>query len=118
MLIAATFVLAVFNIVQGDTQYNVTNLILISAMLGLYLLNRFGFVRTAGLFTVALSAAGTFLVDNPTAMYVTMTIPVLMASSLLAPWSGFVVAALMIIGAAIFGVASLTLVIVVIVAFF
>jgi diguanylate cyclase (GGDEF)-like protein len=116
--IAATFVLAIFNIALGDTQYNVTNLVLISLMLGLYLLNWFGFVRIAGLFTVALSAAGTFLVDNPTAMYVTMTIPVLMASSLLAPWSGFVVAALMIIGAAIFGVASLSLVIVVIVAFF
>jgi len=118
-MMAATLVLSIFNIVQGDTQYYVTNGVVLSLMLGLFTLNRFGFVRTASLFTVVLTAAGSFsITENLTAMYTTMTFPILIASSLLASWSGFVVALLMIVSAEILGVASLSLLILVVVAIF
>lgn len=118
-LMVVTVVLAVLNVVNGDTQYYIVNGAFISLLLGLYTLNRFGFVRAAGVFVVLLTIAGPFAIfDNLVAMHMTMSIPILIASSLLTPWSGFVVAALMIGGTAVFGVASLSLLILVIIAFF
>jgi diguanylate cyclase (GGDEF)-like protein len=115
----AMLVLSVVNVVQGDIQYIVTNAVFISLMAGLLMLNRFGFVRTAGVFTVVLTAAGSLSIhESVTAMYTTMTFPILIASSLLAPWSGFLVAALMMAGAAVVGEASLSLLILVVVAIF
>ncbi len=113
---AAGVVLAVFNIFYGDTQYNIANALFISSALGLYILNRFGFVHAVGLFIVILTAVGSFSLDNPTAMYAAMTIPVFIASYLIVSWSGFVVAALMVAGTMVFGVTSLSLVILGIVA--
>src|SRR3989337_2630959 len=105
---AAAFVLAFLNIMNGDTHYNLANAIFISLILGLYILNRFGFVRIASLLTVLLTTAGPFTIgESLTAMYMTMTIPILIASSLLVSWGGFVVVALLIISAVVFGVASL-----------
>lgn len=118
-LMVVTVVLAILNVVNGDTQYYVVNSVFISLLLGLYTLNRFGFVRAASVFVVLLTTAGPFAIfDNPVAMHTTMSVPILIASSLLTPWSGFIVAALTIGGAAVFGVASLSLLILVIVAFF
>lgn len=116
---AAAFVLAILNIINGDTHYNLANAIFISLILGLYILNRFGFVRIASLLTVLLTTAGPFTIgESLTAMYMTMTIPILIASSLLVSWGGFVVVALLIISAVVFGVASLPLIILFIVAIF
>ena len=116
---AAAFVLTILNIINGETHYNLANAIFISLILGLYILNRSGFVRAASLLTVLLTTAGPFTIgESLTAMYMTMTIPILIASSLLVSWGGFVVAALLIISAVVFGVASLPLIILFIVAVF
>lgn len=115
---ATVTVLAVFNTVQGYLYYNTTNGVLLALTLGLLVLNRFGFVRTAGLFTVLLSAAGAFLLvwEEPMAAYLAMTLPILVASSLLVPWGGFVVSAMMIACAVVLDVANPSLLILVIVA--
>jgi hypothetical protein len=42
---AALLVLSFLNLYHGDTQYIATNGFLVSLVLGLYLVNRFGFVR-------------------------------------------------------------------------
>ena len=116
---AATFVLAGLNILYRETQYNVVNGMLISLILGLFMLNRFGFVRVASLLTVVLSTAGAFLVGGSLdTAYLTMTIPILIASSLLVSWSGVVIVALMVIYAMVSGVASPSLVILVVVVIF
>jgi two-component system sensor histidine kinase/response regulator len=109
---AALLVLSAFNLYQGATQYYLTNGVLISLVLGLYLLNRYGFVRTAGLITVLLCAVVPLLLVNESrvGMYMAMVIPVLVASYLLAPWSGFAMGALMVAFAFIFDIASLSLI--------
>jgi predicted signal transduction protein with EAL and GGDEF domain len=78
----------------------------------LFLLNRLGFVYLASLSAVVLMGIGSFyLIDeNLRATFVTMPIPILIASSLLVPWSGFVVA-VMLIAAALLDIGSLSLLI-------
>ena len=119
-LTAAGLMLAIFNVVQGETQYNVENGLFLSLMLGLFMLNRFGFVYLTSLLTIALSAAGAFLMadENLTTTYIALPLPVLVASYLLPSWSGFVVAALMIVCTIVFGIASPSLLILVILAIF
>ncbi len=109
---SALVVLTVLNVIYGETQYYLTNATLISIVLGLYLLNRSGFVRAASLLTLALCAATPLLLvdESITGAYMAMVIPVLVGSSLLAPWVGIAVAALMVVFAFLFGIASLTLV--------
>ena len=108
---ATMIVLATVNLVQGATEHYFTNSVLISLIFGVYMLNRFGLTRIASLITVAMTATVPFLLINESlvGMYVAMIIPVLVASYLLVPWSGFVLAALMSVGAVISGTASLSL---------
>ncbi len=115
---ASVVIVAVFNTLQGNLQYNVINALFLSLILGLFTLNRLGFVSIAGLLTVLLTALGSFLLidENLRATYITMPIPILIASSLLVSWGGFVVAAIMICGALILGIGSLSLLILLIVA--
>ncbi|HET7272551.1 MAG TPA: PAS domain S-box protein, partial [Rubrobacter sp.] len=109
---SAMLVLSAFNLYQGATQYYLTNGVLISLVLGLYLLNRYGFVRTAGLITVLLCAVVPLLLVNESRVgtYMAMVIPVLVASYLLAPWSGLAMGALMVAVAFMFDIASLSLI--------
>ncbi|MEW6635442.1 MAG: PAS domain S-box protein [Actinomycetota bacterium] len=109
---ATLIVLALVNLYQGAAQYHLTNAILISLVLGLYLLNRFGYVRAAAAITVVLSSlVPLLLVDESTvATYMAMVIPVLVAGYLLAPWSGVALGAVMIGVAFAFGIASLSLI--------
>jgi hypothetical protein len=60
-------------------------------LIGLFVLNRLGFVYIASSFAVVLTGVGSyFLIDeNLRATFVTM--PILIASSLLVPWAEFVV---------------------------
>jgi diguanylate cyclase (GGDEF)-like protein len=112
-LIAAGVTLAAFNIVRGETRYNLVNSLFILSVLMLFVLNRFGAVRTASLFTVALTAAGALLMsnENVATTYIAMPLPILVASYLLTSWSAFVVAALMIAGATVVDIASPSLLI-------
>ena len=116
-MLAGMLFVAVYNAVEAEPQYYATNGAFVTLLLGLFLLNRFGFVYLAGLSTVFLTGVGSFLLisDELTAAFVTMPIPILIASYLLVPWAGFVVAAVMIVVAAIFGIAKLSLLILLIV---
>jgi len=115
---ATMLVLAAINVGQGDLRYNFTNGILLTLTLGLFVLNRRGFVYAASLVTVLLTAAGTFLLidENLIAAYLTMTLPILIASFLLVSWGGFVVVALMTFCAVVLGASSLALLVLVVVA--
>jgi len=117
-LMAAGVILAAFNIVRGDTQYNLENTLFILFVLVLMVLNRFGAIRTASLLTVALTTTGALLMSNENiaTTYIAMPLPILIASYLLTSWSAFVVAALMIAGATVVDVASPSLLILVVVA--
>ncbi len=109
---AAMLAVASLNLYQGATRYYLTNGVLISLVLGLYLLNMAGFVRTASAVTVALCAAVPLLLVNESVVgtYVGMVIPVLVAGYLLAPWSGVALGILMVALAVVFDIASLSLV--------
>ena len=117
-MVAGLLIVAVYNAVEGEPKYYAMNAAFASLLLGLLLLNRLGFVRLAGLSTVVLTGIGSFLLsgEDLTATFVTMPIPILIASSLLVPWAGFVVAAIMVAAAAILGIGSLSLLILLIVA--
>jgi len=117
-MMAGLLFVAAYNAVEAEPQYYATNIAFASLLFGLFLLNRFGFVYLAGLFTVVLTGVGSFVLmsDELTAAFVTMPIPILIASYLLAPWAGFVVAAIMIVVAAVFDIATLSLLILLIVA--
>jgi diguanylate cyclase (GGDEF)-like protein len=117
-MLAGILTVATYNAVYAQSQYYVINGVFISLLLGLLVLNRLGFVYLAGLWTVALTVAGLLVLinDQLSAAFITMPIPILIASSLLAPWAGFAVAVIMIVAAAVFGVATLGLLTVMIVA--
>lgn len=116
----AAFTLAVINTSQGNLGYNTVNLPLLALLGALYLLNRAGYVQVASVGIVILSSAGALLlITEPSVInnsYTAMTIPVLIASSLIAPWSGFVVVAILAVASAILQALSLTLIIVFVVA--
>ncbi|MGF1471948.1 MAG: putative bifunctional diguanylate cyclase/phosphodiesterase [Rubrobacteraceae bacterium] len=115
---AAMLTLALYNTVRSDEQYYVTNGLIVFSLVAIFLANRFGFVYTAGLCTIALATAGPFLLigDQLKSSYLAMPLPILIASSLIAPWTGFVVAVFLIAGAALFGIFSPSLLILFIVA--
>ena len=87
--------LSVVNIIQGETRYYFTNLTLLILGSSLYLLNRFGFVRTASLCVVLLSGVATVLMVSvsTTGVYMAAVVPVLAAGTLIAPWAAILVAA-------------------------
>lgn len=107
-MVAAMVVMIAINVVEGELQYSVENWILIFLTLGLLILNRFGFVYIAGSLTVVLTAIGAFLLidESLPATYIAMTLPILIASSLLASWAGFVVSAVLIACAVVVDIAS------------
>jgi diguanylate cyclase (GGDEF)-like protein len=117
-MIAGMLTVATFNAVMGQPQYYLVNGAFSLLLIGLFALNRLGFVYLAGLLTVILTGLGSFFLidENLRATFITMPIPILIASSLLAPWAGFVVAVVLIGAAAILGIGSLSLLILLIVA--
>ena len=99
--------LAGFNIAQGDyEEYTLENGLFLLFVACLFILNRRGFVVAAGLLTViliTLSALALLTADSTlVTTYVVMCIPILISSFLLTPWSGFVIAALLIVGTIIY----------------
>jgi diguanylate cyclase (GGDEF)-like protein len=87
------------NLLNGQYEYNVSNAIFLISVLGLFVLNRLGYVVAACILTVALivAASAVFLSGEDLAQtFIIMCIPVFIASFLLVPWSGFVVSAVVI----------------------
>jgi diguanylate cyclase (GGDEF)-like protein len=117
-MMAGMLTVAVFNAAKGQAQYNVVNGAFSLLLVGLFALNRLGFVYLAGLSAVLLTGVGSFFLidENLRATFITMPIPILVASSLLVPWAGFVVALLLIAAAALLDIGSLSLLILLIVA--
>jgi diguanylate cyclase (GGDEF)-like protein len=117
-MLAGMVTVATYNAVYAQSQYYVINCVFVLLLLGLLVMNRLGFVYLAGLSTVAVTGIGSLVLisDQLSATFITMPIPILIASFLLAPWAGFIVAAIMITAAAVLGVATLGLLTLLIVA--
>src|SRR5215211_1036285 len=115
---ASMLTVATYNAFYAQSQYYVVNGVFVLLLVALLVLNRLGFVYLAGLSTVALTGVGSLVLigDQLSATFITMPIPILIASSLLAPWAGFIVAAIMIAAAAILDVATIALLTLMIVA--
>ncbi len=94
-------VLATVNLLQGAYKYNVSNGIFFALILGLLALNRRGYVAVATTITTALLVAGSLLFfteENLAQTFIIACVPVFIASFLIVPWSGIVVAAVVILG--------------------
>ena len=100
--------LGAFNTAQGQPEYTIPDVVFLLLVVGLFVINRVGYVAAAGLLTVIVIALSALSLLNEDATlvttYVVMCIPILIASFLLAPWSGFVIAAPLIAGTAYTGV--------------
>ena len=87
------------NLLNGQYEYNVPNVVFLISVLGLFVLNRLGYVAAACILTVTLivAASAVFLSGEDLAQtFIIMCIPVFIASFLLVPWSGFIVSAVVI----------------------
>ena len=96
-LSAAT--LSGINLLNEQYKYNVPNAFFLITVIGLFVLNRLGYVVAACILTVTLivAASAVFLSGEDLAQtFIIMCIPVFIASFLLVPWSGFVVSAVVI----------------------
>jgi diguanylate cyclase (GGDEF)-like protein len=97
------------NLLNGQYEYNVPNAIFLISVLGLFVLNRLGYVVAACILTVALivAASAVWLSGEDLAQtFIIMCIPVFIASFLLVPWSGFVVSAVVIFNTLMFNQAT------------
>jgi diguanylate cyclase (GGDEF)-like protein len=94
-------VLAAFNLAHGD-EYTLSNVSFFLVLAALFALNRAGHVTGAGLLTVALLTAGSLYLlstdDTLKTTFIAMCIPVLLASFLIVPWSGFLITTMLIVG--------------------
>jgi diguanylate cyclase (GGDEF)-like protein len=117
-MLAGMVTVATYNAVYAQSQYYAINSVFALLLLGLLIMNRLGFVYLASLSTVTLTGVGSLILigDQLSATFITMPIPILIASSLLAPWAGFIVAAIMIVASAVLHVATLGLLTLLIVA--
>ncbi|MBA2781348.1 MAG: GGDEF domain-containing protein, partial [Rubrobacteraceae bacterium] len=101
VMVAGIVVLAGFNFAEGQ-NYLVSNIAFFLLAMSLFALNRAGYVTAAGTLTVAFITAGSlFLLSEDTTMnttFVAMCIPILLASFLIVPWGGFVIAVLLVAG--------------------
>jgi diguanylate cyclase (GGDEF)-like protein len=102
-LSAAT--LSGINLLNGQYEYNVPNAIFLISVLGLFVLNRLGYVLTACILTVTLIVAASAVFvsgEGQAETFIIMCIPVFIASFLLVPWSGIVVSAVVIFNTLLF----------------
>jgi diguanylate cyclase (GGDEF)-like protein len=101
--------LAGANLLNGQYEYNLPNAIFLTSVLGLFVINRLGYVVAACVLTVTLivTASAVFLSGEDLAQtFIIMCIPVFIASFLLVPWSGFVVSGVVIFNTLIFNQAT------------
>jgi diguanylate cyclase (GGDEF)-like protein len=102
---ASTAALSGVNLLHEQYQYNVSNAVFLTCILGLFVVNRLGYVVAACILTVTLIVVGSsvFLSGEDLAQtFIVMCIPVFIASFLLVPWSGIVVAAVVVFNALVF----------------
>ena len=101
VMVAGIVVLAGFNFAEGQ-NYLVSNIAFFLLAMSLFALNRAGYVTAAGTLTVAFITAGSlFLLSEDATLnttFVAMCIPILLASFLIVPWGGIVIAVLLVAG--------------------
>lgn len=116
-LLGVTLVLTVINALLDQNQYTLTNILSIGLLLILYGLNRIGlvWVSSIGVVVVCIVAALTLFSEDMAAGYTALALPILLASSLLYPWAGFIVATVIVVGIIVFGQLSLSVLILLIV---
>ena len=103
--------LAGFNLVQGSHEYYISNGVFLSLIVGLFMLNRLGYVSIAAILTTTTMAVGpvVFLSQQDLAeTYIVMCVPVFVASFLIVPWAGLAVGAIVVLGTLVWGDASVT----------
>ena len=107
---ASTAFLTAMNFLQGQHQYNVSNLLFLGLVLGLFVLNRLGYVDLASIaITALLVVASMFFLseENLAQTFIILCVPVFIASFLVVPWGGLVVCAVVIVGTHLLGYSSI-----------
>ena len=109
LAVVGMLVLSAFNLLQAQYEYILPNVVFLAFLLGIFFLNRAGYVNLAGLLFITLITASSLslLSEDATLVttYVVMCIPVLITSFLFAAWSGPLIATLLIMGTVVTGVA-------------
>jgi diguanylate cyclase (GGDEF)-like protein len=103
--------LAVFNLVHGPHEYYISNGVFLSLIVGLFMLNRLGYVSIAAILTTTTMMVGpvVFLSQQDLAeTYIVMCVPVFVASFLIVPWAGLAVGAIVVLGTLALGDVSVT----------
>jgi diguanylate cyclase (GGDEF)-like protein len=103
--------LAGFNLVQGSHEYYISNGIFLSLIVGLFMLNRLGYVSIAAILTTTTMMVGpvVFLSQQDLSeTYIVMCVPVFVASFLIVPWAGLAVGATVVLGTLVLGDVSVT----------
>jgi diguanylate cyclase (GGDEF)-like protein len=103
--------LAGFNLVQGSHEYYISNGVFLSLIVGLFMLNRLGYVIIAAILTTTTMTVGpvVFLSQQDLAeTYIVMCVPIFVASFLIVPWAGLAVGAIVVLGNLVLGDASVT----------
>ncbi|MGB3634079.1 MAG: response regulator [Rubrobacteraceae bacterium] len=102
---------SILNVFQGESVYYFSNAAFILVLLMMLFANRAGYVRLTGLVTVVLLTLGPFfLLDEETlkVAYAVLAFPIFIASFLIAPWAGLVVAFTVIVISVMVGLVSST----------
>ena len=101
VMVVGIVVLAGFNLAEGQ-DYLISNIAFFLLAMSLFALNRAGYVTAAGTLAVAFITAGSlFLLSEDATLnttFVAMCIPILLASFLIVPWGGIVIAVLLVAG--------------------
>jgi len=107
---ASTATLATGNLLLGQHKYNLSNGVFLALLLGVFVLNRLGYVAVATTIITAMLVAGSLLFFTPENLaqtFIIACVPVFIASFLIVPWGGIVVAAVVILGTLILGYSTI-----------
>ena len=103
--------LAAFNLLEGHSEYTISNAIFLTFIVGLYFVNRLGYVSAAAVLTTLVMMVGplVFLSQEDLAeTYIVMCVPVFVASFLIVPWAGLIVCAAVVSTNVALGTASIS----------
>jgi diguanylate cyclase (GGDEF)-like protein len=103
--------LAGFNLVQGHQAQTIPNGVFLTLIVGLFMLNRLGYVSIAAILTTTTMTVGPVVFlsqQNLAETYIVMCVPVFVASFLIVPWAGLAVGAIVVLGTLVLGEASVT----------
>ncbi len=109
VIAVSTVALTSYNFIYAQFQYTFENFFFLAIVLMIFLINRFGYVKSASLATAILMVMTPLAVLNPEDLarsYIIMSIPIFILSFLVVPWAGVATAVAIIVGTLIFSGAS------------